>query len=147
MRMDNIEEMPIHHTQWCSKKDTDLILSYNKNDVEATYKFLLVTIGKTDYPLYKGKNKIELRSKLQNQFKIPCLNYPDVKIGEQLILSLYSQKTGINIYDLKKRGGTTRPFINLKDCIPHWANFESKEFNELKKKFQNTTINSIRGSF
>ena len=35
-------------------------LNYNKNDVEATYNFLLTTLGKTEYSLYKGKNKIEL---------------------------------------------------------------------------------------
>ena len=147
MQMDNVEEMPIHHTQWCTEKDIDLILSYNKNDVEATYKFLLTTFGKTDYPLYKDKNKIELREKLNRKFRINCINYPDVKIGEELILSLYCRKTGKNPYDLKKSGGTPRSSINLAECIPHWANFKSKEFNELKKKFQNTIITNIKGEF
>ena len=92
MRMDNVEEMPIHHSQRCSESDIDFILSYNKNDVKATYEFLLTTFGKTDYSLYKGKNKIELRQKLGKKFNIPCINWPDVKIGEQLILKLYSNK-------------------------------------------------------
>lgn len=147
MRMNNVEEMPMHHTTWCKKGDEILILDYNKNDVEATYQFLLVTLGKTEFPLYKGKNKIELRQKLQAQFKIPCLNYPDVKIGEQLILSLYCNKTGINSYELKKLGGTPRHEIKLKDCIPHWANFKTKEFNSIKNKFQNTIISDIKGEF
>ena len=147
MRMDNVEEMPIHHTQWCSESDIDLILSYNKNDVEATYKFLLTTFGKTDYSLYKGKNKVELRQKLEKKFKIPCINWPDVKIGEQLMLKLYSNKTGIDYYTLKKIGNTHRNKIELKDCIPHWANFESEEFNSIKSKFQKTVIENIKGSF
>lgn len=147
MRMNNVEEMPIHHTTWCKKGDENCILSYNKNDVEATYQFLLVTLGKTEFPLYKGKNKIELRQKLQSQFKIPCLNYPDVKIGEQLILSLYCNKTGINSYELKRLGGTPRHEIKLKDCIPHWANFKTKEFNSIKNKFQNTVITNIKNEF
>lgn len=147
MRMDNVEEMPIHHTQWCSESDIDLILSYNKNDVEATYKFLLTTFGKTDYSLYKGKNKVELRQKLEKKFKIPCINWPDVKIGEQLMLKLYSNKTGIDYYTLKKIGNTHRDKIELKNCIPHWANFESEEFNSIKSKFQKTVIENIKGSF
>lgn len=147
MRMDNIEEMPIHHSQWCQESDIDLILKYNKNDVEATYRFLLTTLGKTEYSLYKGKNKLELRQKLGKKFNISCINWPDVKIGEQLILKLYSDKTGTDSYQLKRMGGTPRNKIQLKDCIPHWANFESKEFNSIKNKFKNTTITTIKGSF
>lgn len=147
MKMLNVEEMPIHHTTWCKKGDEEIILEYNKNDVEATYKFLLVTLGKTEFPLYNGKNKIELRQKLQSKFKIPCLNYPDVKIGEQLILNLYCNKTNTNLFELKNKGGTIRKEIKLKNCIPPWANFKSKEFNDIKRKFENTIISDIKGEF
>lgn len=147
MNMDNIEEMPIHHTTWCKEGDEQLVLSYNLNDVLATYKFFLVTLGKTDNPLYKGKNKIDLREKLSKKFKIPCMNYPDVKLGEQLILKLYSQKVNKSTYDLKQSGGTKRDVIRLKECIPHWANFETEEFNEIKQKFESTIISNIKGAF
>ena len=147
MRLPDVREMPIHHTTWCKEGDEIEVLSYNKWDVYSTYKFFLVTLGKTEFPNYKGRNKIELRQKLQKKFGIPCLNWPDVKIGEQLILKLYSDKTGISSYDLKQRGGTKRNTIALKDCIPHWANFETPEFNSIKKKFENTVISDIKGSF
>lgn len=147
MCLPDIREMPIHHTTWCKEDDEIEVLSYNKWDVYSTYRFLLITLGKTDFPTYKGRNKIELRQKLQKKFKIPCLNWPDVKIGEQLILKLYSDKTGINSYELKKRGGTIRDKIALKNCIPHWAKFETEEFNSIKKKFENTIISDIKGSF
>lgn len=147
MQLPDVREMPIHHTTWCKKGDEIEVLSYNKWDVYSTYKFLLVTLGKTEFPNYKGRNKIELRQKLQKKFKIPCLNWPDVKIGEQLILKLYSDKTGINSYQLKKQGGTYRNKIALKDCIPPWANFETKEFQQLKKKFESTVIHDIKGEF
>ena len=147
MRMENVEEMPLHHTHWCKPGDEDLILDYNRNDVWATFLFLKATLGKTDYSLYKGKNKIELRQKLKQKFKIPCLNYPDVKIGEQLMLKLYADATGRNLWDIKKKGGTPRGEIRLAECIPHWANFKTKEFNQIKTKFQNTIITDIKGSF
>jgi hypothetical protein len=147
MRLPNVEEMPIHHTTWCKQGDEELVLAYNKNDVFSTYKFLLVALGKTDDPVYKGKNKIDLRQKLQHKFHIPCLNWPDVKIGEQLIISLYCEKTNTYPGQLKARGGTYRDVINLADCIPKWANFETEEFNNIKNKFINTKIKSIKGSF
>ena len=147
MRMDNVEEMPIHHSTWCKEGDEKCVLDYNKNDVEATFLFFKTTLGKTDYSIYKGKNKLELREKLKNQFKIPCLNYPDVKIGEELIIDLYCRKTGKNKSLLKKSGGTPREKIYLKDCIPNWANFESSEFNDLKKQFKNSVITNMKGEF
>lgn len=148
MKMDNVEEMPIHHSKECSEEDIDLILSYNKNDVEATYQFLLITVGKTEYSLYKGKNKIELRQQLNKQFNINVLNTPDIRIGEQLMLKLYSDTTGIPVSVLKKCGGTPREIINVKDCIPHWANFETPEFKDLKKYFENVTVlnGNLKGS-
>ena len=147
MHMSNVEEMPIDHRSWCKEGDEECVLSYNKNDVEATYLFFKTTLGLTDYSLYKGKNKLQLRHQLSSQFGLACLNYPDVKIGEELILSLYCKKTGKSLYNLKKLGGTPRPSINLADCIPPWANFNSKEFNDLKRKFQNTVITSSKGEF
>lgn len=145
--MPNVEEMPFSHNHWCKKGDEELILSYNKNDVEATFLFFKTTLGQTDYILYKGKNKLKLRSDIQNQFGLLCLNYPDVKIGEELIINLYCKKTGKNKFDLKKQGGTKRNSIALKDCIPYWANFETSEFQKLKKQFENTTITNIKGEF
>lgn len=147
MRLPDVQEMPIHHTTWCKEGDEELILVYNKWDVYSTYQFFLITLGKTDNPIYHGRNKIELRQKLQKKFQIPCLNWPDVKIGEQLITKLYCDKTFTNPYELKKRGGTPRSEIHLKDCIPLWANFKTKEFNKIKSKFENTVITDIKGSF
>ena len=146
MRLPDVEEMPFNHTHHCTENDVKEILAYNKNDVYATCKFFLTTIGKTDYSLYKGKNKLELRLKLKDKFKLPCLNYPDVKIGEQLMLKLYCQETGLNSWDVKQLG-TRRPLIYLKDCIPSWANFKTKQFQDLKQQFSDTVITKIKGEF
>lgn len=140
MNLPLVEEMPIHHTTWCKEGDEECVLAYNKNDVYATYKFLLIVLGKTDNPLYKGDNRIELRQKLQNKFGINVMNTPDIRIGEQLMLKLYCNVTGKNIYELKKSGGTPRKSIALKDCIPYWVDFKTKEFQQLRKKFESTII-------
>ena len=73
--MDNIEDMPFDHTHYVqNEEELQMILDYNKLNVKTTYEFLLTTFGKTDYPLYKGKNKIELRQKLGKKFNIHCIN-------------------------------------------------------------------------
>lgn len=146
MNMPNIEEMPIHHTSYVKESDIQQILDYNKNDVQATYLFLLTTLGLTDYSLYKGKNKIELRQKLKQKFKIPCDNYPDVKLGEQLMLNLFARATNQSPFDLKKLR-TVRDKIQLKDCIPSWCKIESKEFKEFYNKVINTTIDVSNAKF
>ena len=103
MRMDNIEDMPFDHTHWVqNENELNLILGYNKHDVYATYLFYKITIGETDHELYKGKNKIQLRRDVRNKYKIPCYNYPDVKLGEQLLLTLYCINTGNNPFTVKQ---------------------------------------------
>ena len=147
MRMDSVEEMPFNHTHWCKEGEEVEVLSYNKNDVLATYKFLLVTVGKTDYPLYKGKNKLELRYNLNKKFHVNVTNLGDVPMGEELMLQLYSRKTNQNPYYLKKSGGTPRSVINLKDCIPSWANIKSKEFKKFLEQIKQTSIKGEKGEF
>jgi len=146
MNMLNIEDMPIPHNSKVNKDDIQLILDYNKNDVEATYKFLLTTLGKVDFPLYKGKDKIALRGKLQNKFNINCKNYSDVKLGEQLMLQLYSRATEQNSWDVKQLR-SKRPIIYLRDCVPSWCNILSREFNTFLDSINQTSIDPISDKF
>ena len=147
MRMENVEEMPLHYTHWCVKGDEDLILEYNKNDVLATYKFLLATLGQTDYPLYKGENKLQLRNDLNKKFHVNVTNMGDVPMGEELMLQLYCRETGQNPYFLKKSGGTPRSIINLKDCIPKWCDLKTKEFNKFLDKIKRTSVKGEKKEF
>ena len=147
MRMENVEEMPFHHTHWCQKGDEIQVLAYNKNDVKATHKFLLVTLGQTDYSLYKGKNKLQLRNDLNKKFHVNVTNMGDVPMGEELLLQLYSRATGQNPYYLKKSGGTPRSLIYLKDCIPKWCNLKTKEFSKFLNELQNICVTGEKGEF
>ena len=146
MRLSDVEEMPIHHTTWCKPGDEIQILGYNKNDVWATYKFLLVTLGRTDYPLYEGKDKIKLRQDLTKKFNVNCLNLPDVGMGSQLMLNLYSRAVGRNPFEIKKLR-TVRDNIQLKDCIPFWANIRSPEFNTFLDKIKSLTVKGEKKEF
>lgn len=139
LNMENIQEMPFDHTHYCTKEEINTVLSYNKNDVEATTKFFKTTIGDTDYSIYKGKNKLNLRSQFKKLFNIPCYNWSDVKIGEQLIITLYCRENHLDPQTVKT-WKTERDIICLKECIPKWCNIKSKEFNNFLDKIKLTCI-------
>lgn len=141
MRFHTVQEMPIHHTCWISSLDQiNEILSYNLNDVEATYLFYQISRGNTEHSVYKGKDKLQLRFDIRNQYKIECLNYNDVKLGVEIVLNEYCNETGNNIYDIKKLR-TYRKNIIVKDIISPKIQFKTKEFNKLLNWFQGLVIN------
>ncbi len=66
-----------------------MVSDYCQNDVMATYEFYKVTIGDTEHPLYKGNDQIQLRLDIEKEFDIPCINYSDSKIGDEIIKKYY----------------------------------------------------------
>ena len=133
MNFPNVMESPIdHNKEDITIEEVEDILEYNLNDVLATYEFYK-----------KSADKIALRKKLMNKYNIPCISWNNGKIGEQLILKLYCQKTGLDIWDVKERR-TYRPRIELSKCVPD-ITFESKEFNDLLNYFKSLTISSTKG--
>lgn len=132
----DVQEMPIDHTQeHISKEDIDKILEYNWNDVISTYEFYLKSI-----------DKIKLRFKIKEKYNIDCLNFSNGKLGEQLILKLYCDKTNKNWWDVKNLR-TFRTSINLKDCIPDKINFKTEKFNQVVNYFKNKVITNTKGAF
>lgn len=147
MKMPSIEEMPIHHSvHITSMEQIERVLKYNKHDVMATNMFLDTTLGRTEYPLYKGKDRMALRRSLGDKFKVNCANWDDVKLGEQLFLKLYSEAIGANYYDVRELR-TKRDTISLKDCIPFWVDIRSSEFTEFLNDLKSTVIQNGVSSF
>jgi hypothetical protein len=134
MDLENIEEMPIHHTKTnMTKEEVELTIDYCYNDVDATYEFYKVTTGDTDHPLYKGNNQIELRQDIYEEFGIPCLNYSDSKIGDEMIKKYYCQEKGIEYKELPRKG-YFRKNIDVKNCIAKYVMFETPQLKEFLKK-------------
>ena len=93
-----VEDMPFDHRHWITTfEEINEVLSYNKNDVYATNVFLDITLGKTELPLYKNKDKIKIRQDLQRKYGIRGLNYNDIKLGTELILQLYCKKFNLPV--------------------------------------------------
>lgn len=136
MDLENIEEMPIHHTKVnMTKEEVALSIDYCFNDVDATYEFYKITLGDTNHPLYKGDNRIELRMDIEEEFGIPCLNYSDSKIGDEMIKKYYCQEKGINYRELPKKG-YFRKSIDVKNCIARYVAFETPQLKEFLIKIK-----------
>ncbi len=130
MDLENIEEMPIHYAKTgLTKDEVFLSLQYCFNDVDATYEFYKITLGDTDHPLYKGNNQIQLRRDIEEEFGIPCLNYSDSKIGDEIIKKYYCEEKGITIKDLPRKG-YFRKSIDIKNCIAGYVTFETEQLQQ-----------------
>ena len=136
MDYENIEEMPIHHTKTdMTEQERALTREYCKNDVMATYEFYKITTGDTNHPLYKGNNQIELRLDIQEEFGIPCLNFSDSKIGDEMIKKYYMQEKGIEYNELPRKG-LFRKTIDVKNCIASYVDFETDQLFMFLKKIK-----------
>jgi hypothetical protein len=134
MDLENIEEMPIHHTKIdMTKEEVAMTIDYCHNDVEATYEFYKITLGDTDHPLYRGDNRIELRRDIEEEFGIPCMNYSDSKIGDEMIKKFYCSEKGIEYRELPKKG-FFRKSIDVKNCIAKYVKFETPQLKDFLKK-------------
>jgi len=130
MDLENIEEMPIHHTKTnMTEEEIEITRNYCRNDVYATYEFYKVTIGDCEHPLYKGNDQIGLRLDIQEEFGIPCLNYSDSKIGDEMIKKFYCQEKKISYTDLPKKG-LFRKEVAVKQCIADYVSFKTKELQQ-----------------
>jgi hypothetical protein len=133
MDLENIEEMPVHHTKTDMTDDEiQLTKDYCRNDIMATYEFYKVTTGNTEHPLYKGNNQIELRQDIEEEFDIPCLNYSDSKIGDEMIKKFYCQEKNIQYSDLPKKG-LFRTEVKVRHCIADYITFQTPELQQFLK--------------
>jgi DNA polymerase elongation subunit (family B) len=127
MDMENIEEMPIHHSkEHLTLEDIQLTKDYCRNDVMATYEFYKITTGDTSHPLYKGNNQLQLRMDIEQEFDIPCINYSNSKIGDEMVKKYYCQEKGIE-YNSLPRKGFFRKSIPVHHCIAKYIKFETPE--------------------
>ena len=143
MDLENIEEMPIHHTKVdMSKKDIEITMNYCRNDVMATYEFYKITTGDTEHPLYKGNNQVQLRLDIQEEFGINCLNYSDSKIGDEMIKKYYCSEKKIDYTQLPKKG-YFRKEIAVKNCIADYVVFQTPQLKEFLKKIKKIKLKAL----
>ncbi len=135
MRMENVQEMPIEHYNHVNADDIPLILEYNLNDVDATLKF---------YEL--SRDKVDLRKTLTSKYKINLINASNSRIGSELILDLYCQKTNKDKVAVRKMR-TYRPKIKFSECILPSVEFKSDTFKSFLSKLRVKEVTQTKGAF
>ena len=136
MCFENVQDMPYSHEyKITTEKEVEEILDYNVNDILATKAFYELT-----------KDKLELRRGLQTKYGLNCLNFPDSKIGEQLMLKLYCHYTEQD-EDQVKRKRTHRSLFKFSECIPEYINFTTPEFNQLFEYIKGIEVTELKESF
>lgn len=136
---ENLQDMPIAHGDDITEEQIEDVIKYCRNDVLSTLEFFNITLGRTNLPLYKGKDKILLRKNIKQKFNIDCLNFDDVKIGDELNKKSFMDITGIDKYELKNRKAPTDIFT-FGECIPDYIFFKTKELNAFYDKLKDIKI-------
>ena len=136
MCFENVQDMPYSHEhKITTEKEVEEILDYNINDILATKAFYKLT-----------EDKLELRKGLQTKYGLDCLNFPDSKIGEQLMLKLYCHYTNQSEDEVKKRR-TYRNSFKFSECIPEYIKFTTPEFNQLLDYIKSIEVRELKESF
>lgn len=154
MNMD-VEEMPVHF----SKKgltDEDIISTktYRRHDIMATLGMLYLTLGQVEkikevnggHELpelkdYKGKNKIQDRFDVKRETKLECLNWSDVKIGEEWNKLDYMLAEGIkDPYSLIPKSMKSIYGQKFKNFFPKTLEFTTLHLQKFAKEFGETVI-------
>ncbi len=134
LKLPNVMESTVPFDQEkVSLMEANEVVDYCINDVKSTYELYKVSLGKLD-----------LRRNLNKRYNLGCFNFSDSKIGEQLMLKLYSQKVHGDPWEIRKLR-TNRDVIPLKEVILPGISFRTKEFNELLKFFSTQILVETKG--
>ena len=163
MNMD-VEEMPVHHLQEnLTQEDIRITKEYRRHDVMATYCLLLLTLGRTEdvekvtgnpideLNFYKGKNKIQDRYDVWNETGLWCMNWSDVKIGEEWNKADYKTAEKIGHDEERRRLYPTKAIHpygkKFKQFFPSTVSFQTEQVNKFVKSFGNQYVKAEKQEF
>lgn len=127
MRSESIEDLPFDPNQPVDPADFDTLISYNRHDVQETFRFYLKTL-----------EAIEFREQLSKKNGINFINANDTKIGKTIFQMELEQHIGKGTCFYytpegeRKPRQTKRKKIAIGDVILPFVRFERKEFNMVK---------------
>ena len=143
IQYENVQDLPYPFDEPIEDNMIQNVVDYNYNDVNATSRLYDITVGNTENELYKGKDKIQLRRDIMQEYSIPCMNYNDVKLGNQIILNEYCKATGTNPREVKDQR-TYRKIIKGNEIVEQLISFQTPEFNRILNLYKNIEITSTK---
>ena len=118
-----IQDLPIHYLDEVRRDQLNLLIDYNKNDLDITYKVL-------EYL----KPRLGMRELLSESYKLNLNSLSDSGIGKELVRKLYVDKVkaknpNINTNRIKY-DRTVRKTIDFKDVINPVITFKTPQLQE-----------------
>jgi hypothetical protein len=139
MRSHSVQELPFAPGTPLTHNQIDILLAYNKHDVDQTEQFFI-----------KSSDHIKFREYLSEKYSRNFMNHNDTKIGKDFfIMELEKANPGCCYQKTDGRRTprqTPRPMIAFRDIIFPYVRFEHPEFNRILQWFQATTITETKGS-
>ena len=135
MQMTDIQTLPYAYNHSLAFNEMDEVITYCKNDVEATYQFYLKNIA-----------KIKFRNRMSEIYNQNLTNFNDVKIGETILLSSISDNLKIDKFTVNKMR-THRASIKINEIILPYIKFESPQMRILLNWWKNKIIYETKGQF
>lgn len=136
MRSDNIEDLPFPVGKMLTAPEIDVLIKYNQHDVLQTFKFY-----------EHSKTQIEFREQLTKQYGKNFMNFNDTKIGKDYFIMKLEESIPGCCYKKGKLQQTKREYIDLRDCIFPYTQFESPEFNAILNWLKSQRIRETKGVF
>ncbi len=129
MRLENVEDLPYKPGTILTSEQMDEIISYCKNDIEATEKFYHLNL-----------DNIEFRKNMCKELQHNVMNYSDVKIGEYINQITYEKISGRK-YEEFKNLRTKRDLFYVKDLIPDYVSFKTDYLKNFLIEISDKTFN------
>ena len=142
LRAENIQNFEISPDKedFTPEEVQDLIF-YCRNDVHYTKEVFMHVLGKTDHPLYKGRNKVADRVNFMKEYPdLKCLNWDDVKLGAEWNKYDYLKLSGKREEDLKPKKVNHFYGKKYKVFFPPTVEFRTAKVLDFVKKLGETYI-------
>ncbi len=125
----NVEDMPINHNNAVADHDqANLIIQYCINDVTST-----------EHIFNKYPKEIELRVKLSEKYGINFMNASNSKIGSELMLKMYCERTNRNPNQVRTMR-TERSSINCNTLIFPIVKFDCEPFQRVLEAYNKLVL-------
>lgn len=130
LKWHKVQDSPFDFNHTVIKKDIDIIVDYNINDVLITLEL---------YNDTRVKEARELREAIVDTFGAEILSAAKSKMANIFFEKRYEEETGISKREFKELR-TPRTSINISDVIFPNINFKTEKFNNLLQELKDITV-------
>lgn len=141
MKADNIEDLPFPIGSDLNQDQILVLRKYNVHDVDQTKAFY-------EHSLSAIKFREELSAKYNRDF----MNHNDTKIGKDYFIMRLEEEIPGSCYKVEPNGRrklnqSKRAFIDIRDCLFSYYDFQRPEFQAVLDWFKNQRIRETKGVF